>query len=392
MKKGVAIAGSSGFVEGAARLDTATLMAKVGRNIGNLVFQYACYNLIDEEKYILGQDIPWNVSAVRERCRAIIVPSANFIREGFDCTGIANFLEKVDLPVVFLGLGAQSVDTKKTNFDLHPSVRRLVSVMSERSPSISVRGNYTAEVLHDLGVDNVVATGCPSNFLNPSPDLPEMIQSKLKAGMRTFVVAASDPWNRDPIKKRVERRLAQWCFENPSFMVQQSPEPFIRYIRRANPHTEGFPLEEKENSVKRAMLPNVTMEQFREFMFLKFRAYFSVDHWLEDVSKADFSLGQRLHGNMAAWQAGTPSLWIYHDSRTKELVELMGLPRIAISQFEEKCETVDQAFEALEFDSGRYRERRADLAGRLIGVLESASLSYSPFLDEISGRSRNALR
>jgi len=41
-----------------------------------------------------------------------------------------------------------------------------MKIASERSASISVRGEYSAEVLAHYGIDNVTSTGCPSLVWN----------------------------------------------------------------------------------------------------------------------------------------------------------------------------------------------------------------------------------
>ena len=93
--KGIGILGTDGHIPHVAFMDTAEAMRRVGNNTGNLLFQYAVYNLIDEPKYLIGQDIPWDMTQIREKCRVIVIPAANFIRENFDLTAMVEFLEKI---------------------------------------------------------------------------------------------------------------------------------------------------------------------------------------------------------------------------------------------------------------------------------------------------------
>ena len=102
---------------------------------------------------------------------------------------------------------------------------------------------------------------------------------------------------------------------------------------------------------------------------------------MEDSSKYDFSVGLRLHGNMVAWQAGTPALWVYHDSRTQELAETMALPRMPFQTFIDECETVQDAWKRVEFDPVAYGERRALLKSRIVKVMETEGIKvrgYQP--------------
>jgi len=375
--KGVGIIGSTGNVPRVGFMDTNEAMRRVGNNTGNLVFQYAVYNLIDEAKYLIGQDIPWDMAKVREKCRVIVVPSANFIREDFDLTSMVSFLEKIDLPLIFIGLGAQARDYEQSEFDFHPSIHRLIDLIRERSKLVSVRGQFTKRILHKMGIDHALVTGCPSNHINPSLELPQVIAQKLKEPMRSFITHGDEPWPKDHSKQQVERKLVAWTNQGASMMSQQSVPVFMEYLRKNNPAAAtDIPLK-REASLHSALMPGTTIDQFRDFIASKLRVYFSVDQWIEDSSKYDFSVGLRLHGNMVAWQAGTPALWVYHDSRTQELAETMELPRIPFKTFIEECATVQDAWNRIDFDPVAYCERRALLKSRIRGVMEAEEIKVA---------------
>lgn len=57
------------------------------------------------------------------------------------------------------------------------------------------------------------------------------------------------------------------------------------------------------------------------------------DQWIADLSKEDFFIGTRVHGVIAALLAGTPAVLITHDNRTREMADTMGIPSIAIDDF-----------------------------------------------------------
>lgn len=376
--KSVAFSGTLGHVPGLPFMSTATAMQRVGLNCGNLVFQYAVARLIDEPVKVLGLDTSWNPAEIRNDCRVAVVPSANFIREGVDFGTFVGFLEKLELPLVFIGLGAQADSYDQTEFDFHPSVLRLIDLIRERSPAVSLRGEFTQRVLDRFGVQNAVVTGCPSNFINPAPDFPDQIERKHAAGMRSYITQADEPWPKKPKKAEVEKRLVEWTRSGPSVMVQQSVPSMIAYLRRENPFADDTPSEKFEASLARKLMPEASIEEFRDFVLLKIRTYYAVDQWIEDSSKFDFSVGLRLHGNMAAWQSGTPALWITHDSRTRELVETMALPNIDIDDFLENCATVQDAWDRFEFDKAGYAVRRTELRQRVVDVLAAFDIAAVP--------------
>lgn len=380
--KSVAISGTRGNVPGISFMDTDLAMRKVGDNSGNLVFQYAVTNLIDEPTAIIGVDVPWHVGKIRQACRVVAIPSANFLREGFDLTTYVNFLEKVELPLVFIGLGAQADDFDKKEFDFHPSVYRLIDLIKERSGRTSVRGEFTARVLERFGISDYEITGCPSNFINQSPDFPEMINAKLQRPVRSFITHADEPWAKKTAKREVEQRLVAWTRSGRAIMVQQAVPKVLEYLRQNNPFAGGKIGEEFEANLAKTLMPEADIRTFRDFIAIKMRTYYSVDQWLEDSSKFDFSVGLRLHGNMAAWQSGTPALWITHDARTEELTNTMGLPNIGIQDFLNSCETVEDAWQRIEFDPATYSARRILLKSRLDSVFQAGGIAVRPLTIE----------
>ena len=192
--------------------------------------------------------------------------------------------------------------------------------------------------------------------------------------MRYFITHADEPWPKDPRKSQVERKLVKWTQMGMAMMVQQSVPVMISYLRQNNPFSTEEVSENFETALARTLMPTLGIEDLREFVIMKLRTYYSVDQWIEDSSKYDFSLGLRLHGNMVAWQSGTPSLWITHDSRTKELVDTMALPNVGIDDFLENCETIEDARRLVEFDSASYTKRRNLLYERFSNVLKAADV------------------
>ena len=233
--KGIGLLGTKGHVENVYLKTSAQAMSAVGDNTGNLVFEHAVYHMITEKKYIIGDDLPFDMSQIRAQCRAIVVPSANHIRENFDLTTLVEFLDQVQLPLVFIGLGAQADNFEKSRFDLHPSILKLIDLVKERAKMVSIRGHYTARVLNSFGIGNVKVTGCPSNFMNPDPLLPDRIAARLEGKMRSFITHGDEPWPLIKEKQDVEKLLATWTMAGAAMQSQQSVPDFMEFIRRNNP-------------------------------------------------------------------------------------------------------------------------------------------------------------
>jgi hypothetical protein len=372
MKK-VGIVGTYGRIDGCSFMSTDKLLNRVGQNTGNLLFQYAVANAVDEDKIIIGNDIPWDIKLVQEKCRVIVIPCANFIRENFDFSGFVNFLEKTELPLVFLGLGAQAKNYEQTDFDFHPSIIKLLNLVKERCKIAGLRGEFTQRLLEKFGVTNTEIIGCPTNFINRGPDFVAKLENKWKKPVFSFIATGDEPWPKDPSKRDAERQMIGWVNKGYGLFLQQSVEPFIKYARQNNPYQNAEVPEHHEESLRKSLAPEMTNEEFRGFIATKLRIYYSVDQWMEDSARMDFSIGLRLHGNMAAWQSGTPAIWIYHDSRTRELAETMALPHMSHIEFLE-MNSVEQMKDRVEFKFEDYEEKRESLSSKFSEIFSSSDI------------------
>ncbi|MFT6910151.1 MAG: hypothetical protein ACJAS1_006879 [Oleiphilaceae bacterium] len=374
MKK-VGIVGTYGRVDGCSFLSTNELLNKVGQNTGNLLFQYAVANSISEDKVLIGQDIPWDVKLVKETCRVIVIPSANFVRENFDFSGFVDFLDKTELPLVFLGLGAQAKDYEQTEFDFHPSIIKLLQLVKERCKIAGLRGEFTQRLLAKFDVTNTEIIGCPTNFINKDPDFIAKLENKWNKPVFSFIATGDEPWPKDPLKRDAERQMIDWVNRGYGLFLQQSVEPFIKYARQNNPYQNAEVPDHHESSLRKTLAPNMTDEEFRGFIATKLRLYYSIDQWMEDSARMDFSIGLRLHGNMAAWQAGTPAIWVYHDSRTRELAETMALPHMSHVEFLQTS-SIEEMKRSTNFSFDDYFEKRQTLRNSLIKILEVNDIKH----------------
>lgn len=377
MKK-VGVVGTRGYVKGFPFMKTDVLLNKVGLNTGNLLFQYAVCNAINEDIVVIGEneDIGWDIQEIKDKCRILVIPSANFIRENFDFSGFVNFLESTGLPLVFIGLGAQAKDYSQTEFEFHSSIHKLFSLLKDRCVLTGVRGEFTQKLLNNYGVTNTVITGCPTNFLNPDPNLPEKLERKWNQQIVSFIATGDEPWPKDLSKRDAERQMISWIQERNGIYVQQSVAPLIKYMRRNNSYqAEEVPVHHEE-SLRKALMPDATNLEFNAFVATKMRVYYSVEQWLEDAARFDFSIGLRLHGNMVAWQSGTPAIWIYHDSRTRELAETMCLPHISHHQYLD-IGSLEELRSRIDFSFEKYKVNREMLRKNLINVYSNNDIKSS---------------
>lgn len=375
MGKKIGIFGTDGAVKSSYLLNTSNFLNSVGANTGNLFFQYAVFNEIADEKHIVGRDLPWVADVVRDSCRVLVIPSANFLRENFDLTGYVDFLEKCDLPLLFLGLGAQADNFDKKKFDFHPSILKLINLIKDRSTCVGVRGAYSAEILDGFGVGNINVIGCPTNFVNKDTSLYEKLQSKWDLDSSVITTTGDEPWPKAKNKRDAEQKLFAMAYENRGLYVQQSVEPLVKVVRFLNPYCSS--LEDISISVEKlrlALAPSLSNNDFHKFMVSSVRLYISIDQWMEDMSRFDLSIGLRLHGNMVPFQSGCPSIWIYHDSRTRELIDTMSLPSLSLEDFLQ-CSNVKEMKSRANPDFVKYKNTRDILYERYKSLFVKNNIS-----------------
>ena len=383
--KNIAVLGTDGNALRTAFNNTDEVMRQVGKNCGNLIFQYAIRNLIKDKTLIVGQEIGYDPQIIQENCKALVIPSANFIREAFDLSPVIDLIKEINIPTLFIGLGASANNHEQKKFNYHESIYELFDILKNKeiTKGISIRDENTANILKENNIYNYKITGCPSNLINRSRYLGDIILKNLNSEPEFFLSHCDEPWICSKEKSSVNKKLCDWLLTKNGLLIQQAVPEVIRLLRGDDfKNTQGKSQEEKRRhfseALRKTWMPKLTEEEFRSFLKLKCRTYFSADQWLEDSMKFDFSLGLRLHGNMAAWQAGVPSLWITHDNRTKGLVNTMKLPSISCEEFIQGCPDIISAWQLLrmKFDSNAYTKNRMLLEERFNQIFEKYEIKY----------------
>lgn len=394
-----AILGTPGFVRDPQRFDDEALLKVLGANSGNLMFQYAASHLIDAPLIHIGMaETPYNDTASLGEARALIFPAANHLRTGADWTGLCNYLANQRLPLVVLGLGAQSPSLGGEAGTIaalraDAQVMRLVSVLRDRAVFVSVRGAYSQTVCEELGLPGTEVLGCPSAMLNPDPAAGQAMASRL-AALRArlaadpaapvrLAVTAAAPFEirTDPPKRDLERRLVAWAMATRGLYVQQSGG--VAAMQAANGQWHALP-HDIRRSIAAILAPEADGVAFWAFMAASGRFYLSVPAWRDEMRGMDLALGTRLHGNMAALAAGTPGVLIAHDSRTGELGQTMHLPHLPMAAAM-AAPTLAAALDAVSFDPAAFDAWRAATARRLGTVFDRLEIPLSRHVRRLAG-------
>lgn len=313
----------------------------VGDNAGNLVFAEATFRLLSTT----GTEIKTSgvhrsaAEEVNERYDHVVVPLANAFRGGYvePLNRLSEVIERLTVPVSVVGVGAQASvgGTQPRRDEVEAATSRFVRAVLERSPSIGVRGQFTAEYLSALGFpdDQVDVIGCPSMFMHgpvlPAPRLVDHLEreSPIALNVSPYVTAMG------PISLHHAERY-----------------PHLVYLAQNLPSLEllldghyTYP-EDKLRKQADAGLP-VTLEHP---LIRENRVRFPLDPraWVEHLRSYDFSFGTRIHGNIVAVLAGVPALVLAHDARTLELAQYHEIPHRLIGDLDANVDAADLYDEA----------------------------------------------
>lgn len=377
-----------GEVPQAYRADSAELMAVSGLNIGNFAFRHALrFILADFRAYRPILYSPYLEDARKGRVDRTIVSCANWLgtSEQDEASNLnrARAFEATDAPTTCFGLGVQARAGDGVPV-LGPNTRRLAEVLAERSPRLSVRDDLTRQTLESIGITNTVVTGCPSNFINPDPDLGSQIIARSRAlrgqarGWKQMRSILSEFSGGHAASGQVLRESLRLMADTPTFLVLQSPAllPFLLRENDALP-----PAYLAANPFK----PDA--ERLRQTLRAGTLHFSSIEAWMDFSRTCDISFGMRIHGTMVPLQAGVPSLLVSHDARTAGLARQMAVPQLQADEFAEICrDGPDRMLDAIIAQMAGYDARRAELARVMCDYLEINGLEAHRALTALAAR------
>jgi len=305
--------------------DPISKLARTGGNTGNQIIAHA----------LLGQiaysDISWNYQVdpreVHERFDMFVIAAANFLFPAFDFGGMADYIEKADLPVAIVGLGAQARNYDP-DIELLPGTERFLKVVAERTVSIGVRGPFTHQVLDRRGIRNVTVTGCPSYYMRGAP-VAEFTKPHFDQVRKISVNASRDVIGHafDAVKMlEIVRGIYRAAIAWDADFIAQSENAEITLADRVPDEGANAALDEICGFLRGV----ADDAKVRGWAGEHLRVFFCVADWIDAVRGYDFVFGNRFHGNMVALQHGVPACVVCHDTRTEEMCRFLGLPYVNI--------------------------------------------------------------
>ena len=268
------------------------------------------------------------VEQFRAEASHLVIVMANAVKVNQMATGfepalaiLADNIRAAKLPVIVLGLGAQAQDDRIPD-DLHVSdgTRAFLDCLAGHGAAIAVRGEFTAAILHRLGLRNVTVTGCQSCVMSCDPGfadriaVPQTTTPDRIAGSTSFVGR--------------EANLLGMMMAHGIDMIGQTE--FYEYRLAHDLPTDHLA---DTIGVRQAITAcktlGISVDAYTAYLKAHFHQFEDLDTWATALDGYDFAFGTRFHGNMWALQCGVPALWVAHDSRTRELCRHLGLPWVA---------------------------------------------------------------
>jgi hypothetical protein len=292
-------------------------------NVGNYLFAHSVHRTL----MIPGTDLvsnstlsetraatPRDIARINEAFDAFVVPLANAFRPEFAhrLANLTTLIEGLTIPVVVVGVGAQASlgQDSMAGTSLDATVAAFATAVLDRSASIGVRGEFTADYLTAIGVpaDSIDVIGCPSLFLH-GPDF------RLPTAPLLLHDASRIALSVTPGVPALGAAVRAWQQRHPELFFVGQDLVDLRLILWG----EG-PLDADPDLPLYAGHP----------LFARDRVRFPLDvwTWLDLLTDVDFAIGTRLHGTIAALLAGSPGVLLTHDSRTAELAAYHCIPSV----------------------------------------------------------------
>jgi len=336
----------------------------LGSNCGNLVFSEAVWRHLSVggagiEAAGLTTD-PTLAPRINAEFDRVVLPFANAFRRSFRraLDRYTELIRRLRIPVTVVGIGAQTSADYSMEWmkPLRRPTTAFMKAVLARSESIGVRGEFTYEFLRSLGFSDheVTIVGCPSVFYY-GEHLPPLKETR-RIDRETVISMNVSPYV--PGIKAL-------------FMENYRAYPGLFYVPQNNESLDQLLWAGANLGPKARVFP----KSIDHPVFRRDRIRFCIDPrtWIKALRDCEFVFGTRIHGNIVALLAGTPSFVLAHDSRTLELARYHEIPHLRYSEMGERRLAADLLEVA---DYGPLRRNHAGRFGVYRSFLERQGVEH----------------
>ncbi len=211
---------------------------------------------------------------------------------------------------------------------------------------IGVRGERTGQYLSNLGFiegKHFQVIGCPSMYAFGDSLSREksMDQYDLNINRDSKISINASSISTDQAIRFLHKVRKE--HNNHYFLPQREAELWTLYAgltSKKESHSSLYPM-------------SIDSEVYQED---RVKYFLHPQSWLNYLKDMDFSVGCRLHGNVAAIQAGTPALFIVHDSRMLELARYHKLPYVMANEINPES-SLEEIIPQVDFTAMRKQQK-----------------------------------
>jgi hypothetical protein len=296
-------------------------------NSGDMFVYEASLRLLDYDSLevvpLHSQLSDYDIDRLKAEASFCFLRGSNYLHSKMEWGNLPEVIDRLDLPVIAFGIGTQA--PKYGAVQVSDRTRRFMQVVSDRSEVIGVRGNFTAQILADMGIRNVEPIGCPSLMRHNKPHLKVAWKPLDQVKQIGFTLTRGfwPEYCEDVGKSRsLQRQLMIELARTRDLTVMSQGERPEKLYFYGTPEgrAEAYASLIKDGWFHGPDDPLVKL--YEEHMFFGR----SPAEYETLVRGFDMVLGFRLHGNIMALANEVPAIYIVYDSRTRELVELFGIP------------------------------------------------------------------
>lgn len=268
-----------------------------------------------------------NPELLSERYDRCIIAFATHITEKRDVSIYTNFVEALTIPVYAFSLGIQDYANDLTQVaKIHPSMKRLLGIVSDRSSYIGVRGPYTASILYREGFTSVLPIGCPTLYYNLRPEIFIKKEDVLEdIGWVYHRTLCEKLWH---------------MMEGYQIIGQDFLDEVVFTDHLINDH----------KLIKLEMPKYIKLPHFQQVIEgIQRNGVFPADfkEWYDLIGSKKFVIGARLHGCIGALIQGVPAVMLARDLRVKEIAEFYKIPFYNYDQASKK--TLAQIYDEADY-------------------------------------------
>ena len=256
---------------------------------------------------------------------AVVITMSNAVRRGPSDGALLPAIKHINIPIYVVGLGLQQRLDGGLN-ELDEDMAELLRLLNEKAVLFGVRGHSTRRWLSKANLTNAQALGCPSMFAYPiniaKLKAPEKVDRYFVAGHleKRYLNKKSD--RAVNLIKAFQGRSCAYVFQDelPTYDIKDHIGLYDEATGKLDQSTVADYIEK----IVGIRPPFHTYYSFNE-----------AGSWRQAALHYDVYIGDRIHGGVAAMQAGVPALILYEDTRVAELTEYHGIPSCRVSEFAE---------------------------------------------------------